>query len=154
MARDCCTVCHGTNPTTLYSGHPTPSIARARRSTNTYVFPTWSWASSMRPFKIDMEMEPVYSLAYWVSLTTGAATASGALHWSTLKPTYARITIHRLNENLSERYIVAALSWLHGCLETDIPSWLTVDCTRDEYAARLEEHWSIPPRMSFRDCSQ
>lgn len=43
----------------------------------------------------------------------------------------------KYDEELMEAATGAGLAWLHGCIETEVPSWLSVDCTRTEYAARL-----------------
>jgi hypothetical protein len=54
----------------------------------------------------------------------------------------------------SEHYIVAGLSWLHGCIRTELPPWLTADCTRNEYAAILKEQWLISPSLYWQDAFQ
>jgi hypothetical protein len=126
-----------------------------RASTSTEVFPTWSWITSIGPIKVDLRVETIYGLAYWGRPTTGATTTSGSLRWSILEPSHTRMyPKSRFEKDRSERYVVAALSWLHGCLQTEAPSWLSVDCTRDEYAARLEERWSMSPSRSWREAFQ
>jgi hypothetical protein len=129
---------------------------RCRESTSIDVFPTWSWISSMCPIRLDLGLEPVYSLAYWGLPATGAATASEPLRWSTLEPSYSCPVSHikETDENHLERYVVAALSWLHGCVRTEVPSWLLVDCASDEYAARLEDRWSRRPSPFWTEAFQ
>lgn len=128
-----------------------------RGPTRTEVFPTWSWISSTAPVRVNMGVEPVYSLAYWGRLTTSAATTSGPLRWEALEPTYPHTmssATSQFDKSRSERYVVAALSWLHGCLRTEVPSWLLVDCACDDYAARLEKRWSKPPSNFWKEAFQ
>ncbi|KAH7413911.1 heterokaryon incompatibility protein-domain-containing protein [Phaeosphaeria sp. MPI-PUGE-AT-0046c] len=128
-----------------------------RGSTSTEVFPTWSWISSIGPIRFDTEMEPVYSLAYWGIPTTLAANALGPLCWSTLEPTYPHTMSYstsQFDDDHSIRYVLPALSWLHGCVQTEVPSYLSVDCALDEYAARLEKRWSGSPSPFWREAFQ
>jgi hypothetical protein len=127
-----------------------------RGSTSTDVFPTWSWISSMGPVTFGMGCEPVYSLVCW-GISTGAATASRPLRWSTLEPSYPHTMNsdpYNLDKTRPERYIVAALSWLHGCVQKAVPLWLLVDCECDDYVARLKGRWSKPTLPFWREAFQ
>jgi hypothetical protein len=112
-----------------------------RASTNTEVFPTWSWISAMSPISIPRAKHPIFSLAYWGVLNTGAPT--------TIKVLSSKAAFQE--HHFQEHYIVAALSWLYGCIDKEPPSWLSVDCTRVEYAERMKKQWSIPHSLSWQD---
>jgi hypothetical protein len=95
----------------------------------------------MSPVSIPRAKHPVFSLAYWGVLAPGAPT--------TLEVLSSKATFQE--HHFQEHYIVAALSWLYGCIRTKPPSWLPVDCTRMEYAERLKKQWSIPHSLSWQD---
>jgi hypothetical protein len=144
-----------------------------RESKNDGAYPTWSWTSSMGPVSVPEATQPIYSLAYW-GRPTSVTTAPGSVPWSILAPKYAvsstmgasyvRTYTDSYSESeafwqepeaqASEHYVVAGLSWLHGCIRTELPPWLTADCTRNEYAAGLKEQWLTSPSLYWQDAFQ
>jgi hypothetical protein len=135
-----------------------------RESTNSDVFPTWSWLSSMGPVSVQRVTESVCSLAYWSTPIVNAPTTPKSVPWSKLAPTYAvsptltrpmiYVRVHEEGDPTDYAlglYIVAALSWLYGCIQSEAPPWLSIDCTRVEYAARLKKHWPKSPSLFWKD---
>jgi hypothetical protein len=50
--------------------------------------------------------------------------------------------------------VYAALAWLHGCVRSEVPKDLLVDCSNDEYRDCLQKRWSRLPSRYWSDAFQ
>ncbi|KAF2824608.1 HET-domain-containing protein [Ophiobolus disseminans] len=114
-----------------------------RPSTPSDAFPTWSWTSSTVPVEFSNCEDLVHSLAYWGRIAAGGTVSSKIRPWSPLPPAKTTPEPQFVANNRAAR-VAAALAWKHGCISSQAPQYLNVDCSADEYNRRLRDRWSIP----------
>jgi hypothetical protein len=118
-----------------------------RESTAAHTFPTWSWASSNGGVRLP-ECRGLHSLAYWGRIVANGMSAQGSLSWSTLPPA------HDFDVDPSIENVVAGLAWLHGCIRSKVPEYLSIDCSSTEYIQRLADRWNTSPSQYWNDAFQ
>jgi hypothetical protein len=131
---------------------PTAWNHKPRQSTQMDHFPTWSWASSSSCVEVELQRKPVYSLAYWGRITANGTVTEGQYSRSTIPSSDFRPPRESMYTKTLRVY--AALAWLHGCVRSEVPKDLLVDCSNDKYRERLQKRWSRLPSRYWSDAFQ
>jgi hypothetical protein len=114
-------------------------------------FPSWSWTSISGHIGF-LGLDSIYSFAYWAIPAVDVPMAPANARWVPIegrgKGTYE--ASHAVLEDWEKaRRVVAALAWLNGCIRTDVPQSLGIDCSAAEYRKRMSERWPAGS-LSFR----
>jgi hypothetical protein len=110
-----------------------PKIA-ARTQEQKDTMPTWSWASVGGPIKFYQKYYHNYSLAYWGRFVPG--------NDNVVKVVIGPPNATYQGERDGSDHAVAALAWLAGCLRSEPPAYLKIDCSNSEYEERLYARWT------------
>ncbi|KAF7446776.1 Heterokaryon incompatibility protein HET [Pyrenophora tritici-repentis] len=92
----------------------------------TDVFPTWSWISA-RSVKFLQYNWDICSLAYWCTTVQSDGTST-------------RVAIG--GSHASCPNLLVGLAWANGCIRSTLPEYFKLDCSREDYSARLQERSS------------
>jgi hypothetical protein len=89
----------------------------------------------------------VFSRSYWARSIPDPYPSPASTSWLPINLNYDQsqyIGVDRHKYSIS-----APLAWLSGCIQVDIPDYLLVNCSSDEYEERLHKLWRVPD-ISFR----
>ncbi|KAH7080950.1 heterokaryon incompatibility protein-domain-containing protein [Paraphoma chrysanthemicola] len=128
-----------------------------RDSVGPHVFPSWSWTSVEGRVVFKSRYHHVYRLAYWGIPVPDTSKSPAAYRWSSIEVS-TRHARHagrsRLWRDDVEICALAALAWLHGCIRTEVPECIQVDCSSEDYIKRLENRWPDRQSSFWQDASR
>ena len=123
---------------------PSAPNYRRRVSEGLQKFPSWSWASIEGPVQYITAPRNMFSLGYWARFISKLSSSSASIQWLPIDLTDYQPQPQPIFHSRSECAVSAALAWLSGCIQVDVPGYLRVDCRIDEYEKRLEKLWPVP----------
>lgn len=106
----------------------------SRRSTDSDIFPTWSWTSAYGPIDFGKSWDNVYSLAYW-------GVDSDEYRGTTTKSRWKPFGMDS-STFLMDAVELVALAWLNGCVRSRVPDWLNLDHSDPKATESLVKRWN------------
>jgi hypothetical protein len=117
--------------------------SKARESKTNGIFPTWSWASINGAVNFPIcTYQDHFSLAYWAWAERSRTADRKSFQWShtrDAKRQGAWSFEDHFNNTIKD---VIALAWMHGCFYSEVPPWLMVDCSAQEWKEGVRARWS------------
>jgi hypothetical protein len=123
-----------------------------RYSTDADIFRTWSWTSANVPIYLthpyDQDDTSPFTLAYWCRAVKDTDNGREVSWWKHIKTTKKWRSVGHTENSIdwkdgdilmswSSGATPLALAWANGCIRSETPGELAIDCVKFEYELRL-----------------